>query len=146
MTRISQIRHSLAECLKYEVHAVIHPFRMQGGQSQSCCSENDPFTGTVHRYQKQDEGFPELLSLFLRSHPISISFLIFIAVARQLEYSISITWLLHTIKILSGEVQQAKHCVLWILGFFFVLGMEALSVPFDLAQAERLASLCRGVC
>lgn len=45
-------------------------------------------------------------------------------------------------KIISGNVQQAKHCILWII-FFFPLGMEACSVLFSLAEAERLASLCR---
>lgn len=71
MTLILQIRHSLVECLKYEVYAVIHPFRMQDDQSQSCCSENDLLIETVHRYQEQAEVFPELPSLFLSPHPMS---------------------------------------------------------------------------
>lgn len=57
MTLMSQIHHPLVECLKCEVYAVIHPFRMEGDQSESCCSENDPFTETRHHDQKQAKEF-----------------------------------------------------------------------------------------
>lgn len=64
--------------MKLEIPTVIHPFRMEGDQSQSCCSENGPFVETRHRYQKQADGFLELPSLFPHSHPISIFLSLFL--------------------------------------------------------------------
>jgi len=61
-----------AECPKREVYAVIHPFRAEGDQPQSCCRENDPSAETRHRHQKQAVAFPELPSLVLRSLPTTI--------------------------------------------------------------------------